>query len=299
MHVLTKIFIVLVSLLAVLLVPLVVVYAHNEDSYKARFEQATAEAKSAQSALDSANRAHQTEQARMQQEIATRDASITDLRAERDEFESTAVQAQASLAAAESAQADLAAKLATLATGVEAGNNVVQSLLADLRQTREAALQNERRLVEMEDQLRDVTSQLEVAVAARRAAQEELQRVRDQRTSMADELARIYAAFPTARDRVMGGSRGAVVPTENIDATVLNVQRNADQTYAEINAGSRDGVVEGMEFIVSGPNGAFMANLRIIEVDINNATGVLELEGAGGQGLVSAGMRAFVRKGQP
>src|SRR5688572_12349172 len=37
-HVVTKIFIVLVSLLAVLLVPLVVVYAHNEDSYKAKYE---------------------------------------------------------------------------------------------------------------------------------------------------------------------------------------------------------------------------------------------------------------------
>ena len=35
MHVLTKVFIVLVSLLAVMLVPLVVVYAYNENSFKA------------------------------------------------------------------------------------------------------------------------------------------------------------------------------------------------------------------------------------------------------------------------
>lgn len=297
MHVLTKIFIVLVSLLAVLLVPLVVVYAHNEDSYKARYEKAMADAKSAQSALDSATRAHQTEQSRMQQEIATRDASITDLRAERDQFEAAALEAQASLASAESAQADLAAKLATLATGVEAGNNVVQSLLADLRQTREAALQNERRLVEMEDQLRDVTSQLEVAVAARRAAQEELQRVRDELTSMADELARIYAANPGISDRVATGQVAAVIPMQNIDATVLYVSRNSDQTLAEINAGSRDGVVEGMEFNISAQAG-FVSKLRIIEVDINRATGVVELEGASGR-MVSAGMRAWVTKGQP
>ena len=44
MHVLTKIFIVLVSLMAVLLVPLVVVYANNEDSFKAKYQAASAQA---------------------------------------------------------------------------------------------------------------------------------------------------------------------------------------------------------------------------------------------------------------
>ena len=40
MHVLTKLFVVLVSLLSVLLVPLVVVYAHNENTFKSRWESA-------------------------------------------------------------------------------------------------------------------------------------------------------------------------------------------------------------------------------------------------------------------
>ena len=40
MHVLTKIFIVLVSMLSVLLVPLVVAYAHNEANFKDKYVQA-------------------------------------------------------------------------------------------------------------------------------------------------------------------------------------------------------------------------------------------------------------------
>src|SRR6185503_20275421 len=56
-HVLTKIFIVLVSLLAVLIVPLVVVYAHNEDSYKRRYDAAEARAASLNSALSAAQAA--------------------------------------------------------------------------------------------------------------------------------------------------------------------------------------------------------------------------------------------------
>ena len=52
MHVLTKIFVVLVSLLAVVLTPLVVVYAHNEDSYKSRHEDARLTAEALRTELD-------------------------------------------------------------------------------------------------------------------------------------------------------------------------------------------------------------------------------------------------------
>ena len=51
MHVLTKIFIVLVSLLAVALVPLVAVNARNEASFKGQLEEARTKAAAAQSAL--------------------------------------------------------------------------------------------------------------------------------------------------------------------------------------------------------------------------------------------------------
>ena len=51
MHVLTKVFIVLVSLLSVLLVPLVVVYSHNEDSYKSKFEESDSLRNAANNAL--------------------------------------------------------------------------------------------------------------------------------------------------------------------------------------------------------------------------------------------------------
>ena len=63
MHVLTKIFIVLVSLLAVLIVPLVVVYAHNEDSFKAKYEAAAALAAAANQNLESEALTHADEQA--------------------------------------------------------------------------------------------------------------------------------------------------------------------------------------------------------------------------------------------
>ena len=55
MHVLTKIFIVLVALLAVLLVPLVVVYATNENNFKARYQEAEVQKASAQEQMNTAD----------------------------------------------------------------------------------------------------------------------------------------------------------------------------------------------------------------------------------------------------
>jgi F0F1-type ATP synthase membrane subunit b/b' len=68
-HVLTKIFIVLVALLAVFLVPLIVVYAHNENSFKARFEQAASQAQVAQANLQEAEARHGATEARLSAQI--------------------------------------------------------------------------------------------------------------------------------------------------------------------------------------------------------------------------------------
>jgi len=75
------------------------------------------------------------------------------------------------------------------------------------------------------------------------------------------------------------------------------VKREPDATLAEINAGSRDGVKEGWVMtIADGSN--FIGNLRIVQVDVNRAVGVVELEDATGRGEVKSGQRAIARKGE-
>jgi hypothetical protein len=65
-HVLTKLFIVLVSLLAVMMVPLVVVYAVNENSYKSKFQQAESNAYAKGEALKAAEARAGAEQSRLE-----------------------------------------------------------------------------------------------------------------------------------------------------------------------------------------------------------------------------------------
>ena len=104
------------------------------------------------------------------------------------------------------------------------------------------------------------------------------------------------ARFGSLQDVTAGERLGEVVPDRNMETTIISVRRNADQTLAEIDAGSRDGVKEGWVMTIAR-GGDFVGNLRIISVDINRSTGVVELEQATGI-QVEIGDRALARSGE-
>jgi ABC-type transporter Mla subunit MlaD len=295
-HVLTKIFIVLVTLLAVLLVPLVVVYAYNEDQFKAKFEQATAQADSARLLQQQAEARLHGVEARLQARIDEVMQENRELRTEGDRRLAEVRDLEAQAAAAETLKAETFSKLATLASAVEAAQQLTDSLIGELRTLRQTALASERQKVELDEALRDVSSQLEVAVAARRALDEELQRLKDEHARALDSIALYVSRYGSIGDEWQAGQID-IIPDRDLDSTIISVRRSPDQTLAEIDAGSRDGVEEGWTFTVAH-GGVFKAKLRIIAVDINRATGILELEDAGARGEVEVGHRAYVRAGR-
>lgn len=294
MHVLTKIFIVLVALLTVLLVPLVVVYAHNEDNYKARYQSLQSQLSTAQNRLESVESQFSAERTRLEAARQEVERENRDLRAARDRMEAEVRQLEARLAAAEQLDAEINSKLAQLASTLEAGHDLTTSLVSEVRELRSDAMRTAQQNVELDEALREKISQLEVAVAARRALEEELARLRDNHAQAMDQLSMYVATFGALQD---GEAEISSVPApKDIPATVLRVRRNADRTLVEIDAGSRDGVKEGVNFVISD-GGQFVGNLRIIEVDINRSTGVLSLEDPQ-RTPVREGQIATARKGR-
>jgi hypothetical protein len=293
-HVLTKIFIVLVSLLAVLLVPLVVVYAHNEDSFKAKYEAAASLAAAANQNLETEGITHAEERARVELQVRELAGENKTLARERETAVTDVRRLDGELADARSQQTEIRADLATISSAVSAGQDLIESLLSEVRTMRSEALAAERRSVELDEALRDITGQLESAVAARRAVQEELQQLREEHARALERVAVYVEKY--GRVEMEGGPLPPAI-TVDLDATVVSVRRGAEQTLAEINAGSRDGIQEGWIMTI-GRSGNFLGNLRIIAVDINNATGIVELEDPNGRGKVEAGDRVYARRGR-
>ncbi len=292
MHLLTKIFIVLVSLLAVVLVPLVVVYAYNEDNFKSRYLVASGQTAAANQKLESEQIAHAAKVAELQGQIADLSRGTEDLVRARDQATAEIRTLQKDRDLARTDQAKVRTDLAMLASAADANQQILQKLLAEVQTVRAEALSAERKLVELDEELRDKASQLDVAVAARRAMHEELQQLKEESAKAREQVTMYQARFGSLEEP------GAaiivpVAPQIDLDATVLSVQRG-DQVLAEINAGSRDGVKEGWEMDLAR-NKQFLAKLRIIRVDINRATGIVQLEDPKARGLVQSGDRAIAR----
>lgn len=291
MHVLTKIFIVLVSLLSILLVPLVVVYAHNEDSFKAKYESASAQAAAANQNFQTAQLAHAQREADLDLQIRELMSDNEDLVRQRESAAADIRRLQIDLAESRSQQAGIRADINTISSAVATGQDLIDSLMTEVRTMRTEAVSSERRAVELDEALRDMQGQLDSAVAARRAMQEELQQIKEEHAQALQSVAAYVEKFGRLDIQVAAST----TPTVDLDATVVSVRRGMEQTYAEINAGSRDGIQEGWVMMI-GRAGNFLGNLRIIAVDINHATGVVELEDANGRGQVEAGDRVYARR---
>jgi len=85
-------------------------------------------------------------------------------------------------------------------------------------------------------------SSLEVADAARRALQEEVKRLADEKDRAVATVAEYVASVGELPKARAGAVSERVVADRNVSASIISVRREKGTTLAEINAGSRDGV---------------------------------------------------------
>ena len=179
MNVVTKIFIVLVSLLAVLMIPLVAVNATGATTLKQRNVDLQSELND-QKALYEAElvtrqngeAAHSQRARELQQQVAeTQQARTADQR--------MVAQLESSIAGKDELLASLQASLDVFAQTDRAKANLTDALVGELSDVRVRAMAAERQSIELDEALSEVQNQLEVADAARRKLQEEVVRLTD------------------------------------------------------------------------------------------------------------------------
>lgn len=292
MHVLTKIFIVLVSMLSVLLVPLVVAYAHNEANFKDKYVQADLSAASARDRLGEEQRTSQAALARKDLALQAANNAYNNLSKNFERALADVRKLESQLVRNESLQVSIEAKLAVLASSVQASQKLTDNLVGELRTVRSDAAADAKRVIDLDERLRDLDAQNEVNIIARRALQEELQQLREELATAVRDVSSYQQKFGTL---ITSGAELSP-PLGHLDATVVNVRRGQNQTLAVINAGTRDGIEKGWVMTVAR-GGSFLATLRIIKVDINRSTGVLELEDVQNRGAVQPGDRVMARSG--
>ncbi|MBM4113736.1 MAG: hypothetical protein FJ253_10285 [Phycisphaerae bacterium] len=303
MHILTKIFIVIVAVLTVALVPLVMVNAANERTFKTRWEEQKTIAAEALHSASQAAAAQAAAQAQFEAINAQLASERQVLRTKLDDQEAASRKLEAEAIGLRARQNDFNAIMKTYAENDKAKTELVRVLNEEIVANRSRLTQLEQEFVKLDEELTSTKQKLEVADAARRALQEDVQRLQEEKDQAMSKVARYTAwvgELPSAgvnATSVVGDSSSRVPADRSLTATIINVRRSPDSVLAEINAGSRDGVQEGWVMTIA-EGGKFIGNLRVTNVDVIRSTGVVELEDSQNRGEVRTGQKAVARKGE-
>jgi hypothetical protein len=300
LHILTKIFVVLTSLLSVALVPLVMLNTANEDTFRKRWLDEQARAKEAVFAKDAAQRLQESE-------VRAAMDSANDLRVrlervslERDSALSDAVKAAAQMAGTQEQFNRLTANLQVLTESNKVSGDLAAAVISELSTLRtqlSSALEENNNLDREKAVLQNAN---EVLTASNRRLKEDLEKSTKEKADAQAKVSQFVAQvgdLPGARPGAIRDVTAKVPADRSLSATILGVRRGTSGTLAEINAGSRDGVQAGWTMTIAD-GGKFVGNLRITTVDVNRSVGVVELEDPASRGEVKAGLRVMSRKGE-
>jgi vacuolar-type H+-ATPase subunit I/STV1 len=294
-HILTKILIVVVSLLVVMLVPLVMVNATNEASFKSRFQAAQAENASLQAQAIAASNARLATEAMLGAQIRTLEAQAASVLQQFEGKDAEARRLKGQLERSEQQSAKMNATLVQIEQTGQANVRITEGLIAEAKTLREEQTRNAKRVVELEQKLADEQDTNEVLKQRIDQLQEQLKESADQRDRDAATIARYEASVGSIRTASAGEVRR--VADRNLRARIVKVIDDPAGKLASIDAGERDGVQAGWVLTISdGTN--YIANLRVIEVDVNRAVGLVELEDPAVGRVVAAGQTAIARQGE-
>jgi predicted nucleic acid-binding Zn-ribbon protein len=298
-HILTKILVVLVALLIAALVPLAAVSSTNQSVYKLAAADAQANLKKAEAEGNVANDAYNASIAAVQAKVSALEAQLRAATMERDKETQMRADKERDLERVRIELADLKGQVAAFSANDTLQTKLIDAMRQDIEGARTQYLAAEKARVELQDSLARIQGDLDSETAAKRQLQEQLQKVSEEKERAMADVQRYAALHGSAAPRAGATSDASlpVVADRSLSATVIDVKREPDATLAEINVGSRDGVKEGWVMtIADGSN--FVGNLRIVQVDVNRAVGVVELEDSESRGEVKSGQRAIARKGQ-
>lgn len=274
MSILTKIFVVLTTILAVLLVPLMVAYVNNTDHYKGELEStqkqlaaAVERAQIVEVQLTNRQKEDSAREAEMQGTIASLQNKLNERAAQIQTL-------QATMIAKEDELTRKSADLSAAVRAKEQSQQIIDKLNTEVLQRRKEAIEAQRDLLAVTDQLQEKTADLESLNEQVRLLQEQLA---DLDAQLADAKKAQLTGAPSGGTASAPSTPAATTLTGTpVRGLVTQVESVADDTYVAINLGSNDDVSPGMSFIIHN-NGQYIASMVVTKVDLNASAGRVTL----------------------
>ncbi len=280
MHPVTKVFVVLMVILAVVMVSLVIPFVANVETYRDQRDSALLERDSARIDVATAQAAAQVSRTELNNQldqqkaiVATKDGEIAKLRGDLSNAEGALERTRADLARTQADIANLTASHKLFA-------DIQATLQAELGTRREEVTKLSKQIIELEAANADLESSRAALNRQVRLAREQLVGIQEELNRYQEELKRIP---PSEREKWAGnknadlGSTPGEEPPVPIRGQITDVrQLGEDTTLVQLNVGSVSGVKERMKFRLHRGE-EYLGTLIIMKVDEQQAAGRVSL----------------------
>jgi len=272
---LTKILIVLLTISSIFLCGIVVTYVAHADNYRKQNESlrtdldaAVEKRKSAVKELEERKNKFQEQETRLTGEIASLKGKITTL-------EKTLGDVERAKAALELEVSGWVAVTANFSETTDKQRQLFENTFAELMKVK-AEQEKERK------ELNDLTASLEEKMAVIAMLDDKTKQLLEEKSELQDRLDKLLQPIdkraadlvPVTVEKAI--ARPVMPPARDIELKGLIKAVDLKNSIASISIGTAAGVKEGMKFHVTR-GGEFICDILIIDVDAEEAVGVLEL----------------------
>ena len=276
MSFLTKSFVVIVAVLAVLVVALIVPFVANTEDYKTKWTQEQQARLTAEQAANSRTAEQAAVQSKNSERIADLSAQIGGLNTAIMEREEKLASANGQIVAKDAAIADLEANIARLTSTSSQSVTLLEAFTKELNDSRAKLVDQQTKLVQSFDRINELQSQLGSLTRQVRRFKESTQ-VMAQRTRFLEGV--LAKLSDVERARIIGSEQqdaAAVVPLVPITGEITEVVQTGGITIVQVNVGQGDGVEQNMKFLVHRDE-TFIGTLLIETVDTGDAAGHMDM----------------------
>ncbi len=283
MSVVTKVFVVLVTILSVVLVAMMVPFVANTENYRQQAEDAEAALQIAEETA----RLRQSELANVQQldsqKVTALKSENTNLLGQINHLSADLKETQAQLSAAAAKNASYEANWSRLTAANEQHVKIITEYETELKGRRDQVLKQQTQIIQLINRNKELDSQLEALERQVRRVSEKMTQLEERNSDLELKLVQLPPEWQ-AKLMSQENPTGPILSKIPIKGSVTGVERFDDETYAQVNVGTNDGVIENMKFLVHRGS-QFLGTLIITTVDARSSAGRLELQ----QGEVTTG----------
>lgn len=274
---LLKVLAVFVTIMSIVLVALVVPFVAKTQNYNDLLQEERTKSAAAQQKATSAESTIASVQRRSTEELSSMNSRINDLRGQVTRAEAARAEAEKQLSDLQSQINKREGEIARLTAAVEQQSKLVATYSEELKNALTETVSLKTDNIELRDTNNSQNAQLQ-------ALNRQVQQFKESTFAIEaelEELKNLWAQVPQDVKRLLAGGAAedagvaAAIPGRGT-GQVTRVESTPDTTLVQLNIGSRDGVVENMEYMVHRGS-SWIANIVVSKVDVAASAGEVVL----------------------